>query len=83
MQCRSPKATLDSCLLSDNVYCDLSVVARSHLCHIVHHSIEWCACMFLSTVVFIQFRNADKRIVNVMEVDYLNEQLATRRNTIQ
>ena len=40
----------------------------SHLSDKVHHSIEWCAGVFLSTVVFALLRCADKRIVNIMKV---------------
>ena len=40
----------------------------SHLSHIVHHSIEWCAGVYLSTVVFTQLRYANKRIVNITEM---------------
>ncbi len=40
----------------------------SHLSHIVHHSIGWCARLFLSTVVFTLLRYADKRIVSIMKV---------------
>ena len=32
--------------------------------HIVHHSIQWCASVFLSAVVFTRLRYAEKRIFN-------------------
>ena len=52
MQYRSPNATLDS-------YCQtvsIDTSRLSHLSDIVHHSIEWCAGMFLSTVAFTELR---------------------------
>ena len=71
-------------LLSDDVYCHLSAAAP--LRHdLFHHSIEWCAGVFLSTIVFTQFntllRYADKR--NVYGGVYRKEQLATRINVMQ
>ena len=52
MQYRPPNATLDSC-------CQTVSIVTSRwlpLSDIVHHSIEWCAGVFLSTVVFTQLR---------------------------
>ena len=64
MQYRSPNATLDSCCQTVSI-----VTSRwSHLSHNVYHSIEWCAGVFLSTAMFSQLRNENKRIVNIMEV---------------
>ena len=43
----------------------------SHLSHIVHHSVEWCAGVFLSsTVVFTQLRYYANgaQLVNIMKV---------------
>ena len=49
---RSPKETQDS------GHQTLSIVTSRwwHLSHIVHHSIEWCASVFLSAVLFTQSR---------------------------
>ena len=60
MQYLSPNATLDYC------YQTVSVVTSrwSHLFHIVHHSIEWCAVVFSFYCLVHQstlLRYADKR----------------------
>ena len=64
MQYRSSNTTVDSgCQI---VY--IVTTRWSHMSDIIHHSIEWFAGVFFSSVVFTQVRYADKRIVNILKV---------------
>ena len=71
-QYRPPNATLDSCCQTVSI-----VTSRwSHLSHIVHHSIEWCAAVFISMScsLFTLLRYAYCQYNGNV---YLKEQLAT------
>ncbi len=80
MQLSSPNATLDSGCQTVSI-----VTSRwSHLSDGVHHSIEWCAGVFLSTVIFTQLRYHDMQI-NVLLINesvHRKAQLVTKIYTI-